>query len=219
MSIVYLPHEQKDAERTQRLVEAEGQQCLLIPGNFMDARTCKAAVETHVNRFGMISVLVNNASKQTLCDDITKIDLDAVESTFRTNILQMFAMSKYAVPHIERGGSIVNTTSTHAERGSATAVDFSATQGAVVSFTRSLSKQLMPKGIRVNAIALASKAAAPQRPAQSSLALQPMEGSSTDLPIGTNLQLKEIARSFVFLAGMESSSLSGQVLTAHPVDD
>lgn len=105
ISIVYLPEEQTDAEGTKTMVEKEGRKCVLIPGNLMDNETCKKAVEEHVRAFGKIHVLVNNASKQMMCDDIAKIDLDAVESTFRSNILQMFAMTKYAVAHMERGGS------------------------------------------------------------------------------------------------------------------
>ncbi len=87
------------------MVEAEGRQCLLIPGDLMDNETCRKAVQQHVDKFGKIHVLVNNASKQVMCPDITEIDLDTVESTFRSNILQMFAITKYAVPHMEKGGS------------------------------------------------------------------------------------------------------------------
>lgn len=98
VSIVYLPEEQPDAEDTKKMVEKEGRECLLIPGDLMDNETCRKAVEKHVEKFGTIHVLVNNASKQIMCDDIAKIHLDDVESTFRSNILQMFAMTKYAIP-------------------------------------------------------------------------------------------------------------------------
>lgn len=189
----------------------------------MDSRACKGAVEIHVNRFGMISVLVNNMSNQTLCDDITQIDLDTVEATFRTTVLHMFAITKYAVPHIERGGSIINTTSTQATRGSPTAVDYSASHGAVVSFTKSLDKQLTPKGIRVNAIAL-PPVTAPNPPAQvpsrPALERRPeVDSSGMALQIGDSIRRKEAARLFVFLAGLESAALSGQVLTALPVEE
>ena len=105
VTIVYLPEEQDDAEETKKMVEKEGQECLLIPGDLMDNETCRKAIEKHVEKFGKIHVLVNNASKQIMCQDITEIDLDEVESTFRSNILQMFAVTKYAVPHMEKGGS------------------------------------------------------------------------------------------------------------------
>lgn len=105
VSIVYLPEEQADAEDTKAMVEAEGRKCLLIPGNLMDNQTCENAVAEHVRVFGEIHILVNNASKQMMCDDITKIDLEDVESTFRSNILQIFAITKYCVPHMRQGGS------------------------------------------------------------------------------------------------------------------
>ena len=105
VSIVYLPEEQPDAEDTKKMVEKEGSKCLLIPGDLMDYSKCKAAVQKHVDAFGVIHVLVNNASKQIMCPDFAEIDLDNVESTFRSNILQMFAMTKYALPHMEKGGS------------------------------------------------------------------------------------------------------------------
>lgn len=221
VTIMYLPHEVKEAERTQRMVEAEGRACLLIAGDIMDSRACKGAVDIHVNRFGMISTLINNMSSQTLCDDIATMDLGAVEATFRTNVLHMFAITKYAVPHMERGGSIINTTSTQAERGSPTAVDYAATQGAVVAFTKSLDKQLASKGIRVNAIAIspgtASNPVTPARPSRQRL--PEVDSTGTVLHIGESIRRKEAARLFVFLAGLESAALSGQILTAHPVEE
>ena len=117
MSIVYLPEEQPDAEDTKKMVEKEGRQCLLIPGDLMDYSKCKDAIQKHVDAFGVIHVLVNNASKQMMCEDFAEIDLDNVESTFRSNILQMFAMTKYALPHMEKGGSYVTTHVPHSLPG------------------------------------------------------------------------------------------------------
>jgi NAD(P)-dependent dehydrogenase (short-subunit alcohol dehydrogenase family) len=105
VSIVYLPEEQTDAEETKKMVEKEGTKCLLIPGDLMDYSKCREAIQKHVDAFGVIHVLVNNASKQIMCEDFAEIDLDNVESTFRSNILQMFAMTKYALPHIKKGAS------------------------------------------------------------------------------------------------------------------
>lgn len=101
---MYLPEEQDDARETQKMVEKEGKECLLVPGNLMDNETCRKAVEQHMHKFGALHVLVNNASKQMMCEDISKINLDDVESIFRSNILQMFAVTKYAVPHMQKGG-------------------------------------------------------------------------------------------------------------------
>lgn len=105
VSIVYLPEEQADAEDTKKMVEKEGRKCLLIAGDLMDNNKCQEAVQKHVDAFGVIHVLVNNASKQMMCEDFAEIDLDNVESTFRSNILQMFAMTKYALPHMKKGAS------------------------------------------------------------------------------------------------------------------
>ena len=102
---MYLPEEQPDAEDTKKMVEKEGSKCLLISGDLMDYKKCKEAVDKHVEAFGVVHVLVNNASKQMMCEDFAEIDLDNVESTFKSNILQMFAMTKYALPHMKKGGS------------------------------------------------------------------------------------------------------------------
>lgn len=87
------------------MVEKEGKECLLVAGDLMDNDTCKEAVRKHVDKFGVIDVLVNNASKQFMCDDFANINLDYVESTFRSNILQMFAITKFALPHMKKGSS------------------------------------------------------------------------------------------------------------------
>ncbi|TFB04102.1 putative oxidoreductase [Trichoderma ghanense] len=216
VSIVYLPEEQPDAEETKKLVEREGRKCLLIPGNLMDNETCRKAVEQHVETFGALHVLVNNASKQVMCDDIAKIDLDVVESTFRSNILQMFAMTKYAVPHMEKGGSIINTTSTVAFRGTPAMVDYAATKGAITSFTQSLAKQLMPKGIRVNAVA-PGPVHTPLQPA--SRPPEQMEGFGKKSGIGRPGQPSEIAPSFIFLASKDAELYYGQILHAYPLGD
>lgn len=105
VTIVYLPEEQEDAEGTRNLVQNEGRECLLVAGNLMDNETCQKAVQQHVDKFGHIHVLVNNASKQLMCSDLKEINLDDVESTFRSNVLQMFAITKYALVHMEKGGS------------------------------------------------------------------------------------------------------------------
>lgn len=104
-------------------------------------------------RFGKVNILVNNASKQYTCKDFADIDLDKVENLFHTNIIQMFAVTKYALPHMTRGDSIINTTSTVTFRGSSSMVDYASSKGAIVGFTRSLAMQLVSKGIRVNAVA------------------------------------------------------------------
>jgi len=216
VSIVYLPEEQPDAEDTKKMVEKEGRECLLIPGDLMDNETCRKAVEKHMEKFGALHVLVNNASKQIMCDDISEIDLSKVESTFRSNILQMIAMCKYAVPHMQKGGSIINTTSTVAFRGTASLVDYAATKGAIASFTRALAKQLMPKGIRVNAVA-PGPVHTPLQPA--SRPAEQMEGYGKQSGVGRVGQPSEVAPSFVFLASKDSELFYGQIMHAYPIGD
>ena len=216
VTIVYLPEEQDDAEATKKLVEKEGRQCLLVAGDLMDQATCRRAVQEHVDAYGTLHVLVNNASKQIQCDDFAAIDLDAVESTFRSNVLQMFAVTKYALPHMPKGGSIINTTSTVAFRGSASLVDYAATKGAIVGFTRALAKQLLPRGIRVNAVA-PGPVHTPLQPA--SRTPEQMEKFGKRSQLGRVGQPSEIAPSFIFLASKDSELYYGQVLHAYPLGD
>ncbi|XRM38042.1 hypothetical protein ABZX51_001481 [Aspergillus tubingensis] len=153
VTIVYLPEEEEDAQDTKKMVEAEGKSCHLFSGDLRSRETCRKAVEEHMNTYKKLNILVNNASKQFMCKDFAQIDLDNVTSTFESNIIQMFAITKFALPHLSKGDSIINTTSTVAFRGTSGMVDYSATKGAIVSFTRSLAAQLKTKGIRVNAVA------------------------------------------------------------------
>ncbi|KAL8424043.1 hypothetical protein RB596_004030 [Gaeumannomyces avenae] len=216
VTIVYLPEEEEDARETKRLVEKEDRQCLLFAGNLMDNSTCQKAVQAHVDKFGKIHVLVNNASKQVMCDKIEEIDLDDVQSTFQSNIIQMFAITKFAVPHMEKGGSIINTTSTVAFRGTGSMVDYAATKGAIASFTYALSKQLMPRGIRVNAVA-PGPVHTPLQPA--SRPAEQMEGFGKQSGLGRVGQPSEIAPSFVFLASKDATLYHGQILHAYPLGD
>ncbi|KAK2733451.1 hypothetical protein FQN57_002105 [Myotisia sp. PD_48] len=216
ITIVYLPEEHDDAVATEQAVKKEGRSCLLIAGNLMDIDTCKDAVDQHVKKYGRVDVLVNNASKQIMCDDFTEIDLENVQSTFQSNIIQMFAMTKFSLPHMKKGSSIINTTSTVAFRGTKAMIDYSATKGAIVSFTRSLAKNLMPKGIRVNAVA-PGPVHTPIQPA--SRPPEQMEGFGSGSSIGRPGQPSEIAPSYIFLASNEASLYYGQILHAYPFGD
>ncbi|KAF7588906.1 hypothetical protein BBP40_005021 [Aspergillus hancockii] len=202
VSISYLPEEQEDAEETKRLVEAEKRTCLLLPGDLSNQETCRKAVEEHIKKFQKLNVLVNNASKQYMCQDLADIDLDKVEESFQTNIIQMFALSKFALPHLSQGDSIINTTSTVAFKGSKGLVDYAATKGAIVGFTRALAKQLMPKGIRVNAVAPGPVYTPIQVDTRNE---EDMEGFAAGSSIGRPGQPSEVATSFVFLASSDAS--------------
>ncbi|KAM5474318.1 hypothetical protein MauCBS54593_001892 [Microsporum audouinii] len=216
ITIVYLPEEQEDAEATAHAVKREGKECLLIPGNLMDNKTCENAVASHIKKYGGLDVLVNNASKQILCQEFSEIDLDIVQSTFQSNILQMIAMSKFSIPHMKKGSSIINTTSVTAFRGSGSFVDYSSTKGAIVSFTRALAQNVMPRGIRVNAVA-PGPVHTPIQPA--SRPAEQMEGFGSGSKIGRPGQPSEIAPSFIFLASKEASLYYGQILHPYPFGD
>ncbi|EGD87090.1 hypothetical protein H112_05613 [Trichophyton rubrum D6] len=216
VTIIYLREEQEDAEVTAEAIRKEGRECLLYPGNLTDEPTCKYAVAEHVKKFGRIDILVNNASRQFLCKDFTTINLNTVKDTFESNILQMITMCKYAVPHMEKGSSIINTSSVTAFRGSGSLIDYASTKGAIISFTKSLAKNLMPKGIRVNAVA-PGPVHTPIQPA--SRPAEQMEGFGSGSQIGRPGQPSEVAPSFIFLASKEASLYYGQVLHPYPLGD
>lgn len=210
ISVVYL-NEHKDAEETRRLVEEQGQSCLLIAGDVADEAFCKQAVEKTVKELGRLDILVNNAAVQYPQDSIEAITSSQLEKTFRTNIFAYFYMTKAALPHLHKGSTIINTTSVTAYRGSDHLLDYSATKGAIVAFTRSLSKALLDKGIRVNGVApgpiwtpLIAATMKDDDPAQ----------FGSDSPMGRAGEPEEIAPSYVFLASDDSSYMTGQVL--HP---
>ena len=153
ISINYLPAEQGNAEETKRLAEGGltgGGKCLLIPYDLEKRESVHEVVDRHVMEYGGLDILVNNASRKVRCQRLEDIDTDAVESAF---ILQMMALTKFALPHIPDGGNIINMASVVAIRGTSSLVDYASAKGAAVSFTRSLSKQLAKRGIRVNAVA------------------------------------------------------------------
>ncbi|KAJ5865411.1 uncharacterized protein N7529_007327 [Penicillium soppii] len=216
ITIVYLPQEQRDAEDTKKMVEAENKKCHLIPGDLRKYEFCRQAVEEHLQQHGALNVLVNNASKQYSCSNFAEIDLAKVEDTFQSNILQMIAITKYALPHMSKGDSIINNTSVVTFRGTSGMVDYAATKGAIVGFTRSLAKQLMPKGIRVNAVApgvIYTPIQADTRDAES------MKDLGAGKSLGRPGQASEVATSFVFLATPDSSFYYGQILHCYPLGD
>jgi NAD(P)-dependent dehydrogenase (short-subunit alcohol dehydrogenase family) len=152
IAIVYL-EEHKDANATRDLVAREGSEAIILSGDVGDEDFCEAVVEATVEQFGRLDILVNNAAEQHETDDVRNIDAAQVERTFRTNIFSMFFMVKHALRHMPKGGTIINTTSVTAYQGHKTLIDYSATKGAIVTLTRSLSEALAKDGIRVNAVA------------------------------------------------------------------
>jgi NAD(P)-dependent dehydrogenase (short-subunit alcohol dehydrogenase family) len=210
VAIVYL-EEHDDAKETKRLVEEEDGRCLLIPGDVKKRSFCEKAVSRTVKQLGRLDVLVNNAAVQYPEEDFLAITDEHLEDTFRTNILSFFYTTQAALPHMGEGSTIVNSTSVTAYRGSEHLVDYAATKGAIVAFTRSLSTQLAEKGIRVNAVA-PGPIWTPLIPASFDKKHVAKFGQKT--PLGRPGQPEEVAPAYVFLASDDSSYMTGQVL--HP---
>ncbi len=208
--LIYLD-EHDDANETRRLVEGEGRSCLLLAGDVSDARFCRKAVARAVDRYGRIDVLVNNAAEQHARDTFEQIELEQVERTFRTNFFAYFVFVKAALPHMVPGSAIINTASVTAYRGSGHLIDYSATKGAIVAFTRSLSKALVGRGIRVNGVA-PGPIWTPLIPA--TFPKEHVQSFGSDTPMGRAGQPAEVGPCYVLLASADGSYMTGQVL--HP---
>jgi NAD(P)-dependent dehydrogenase (short-subunit alcohol dehydrogenase family) len=208
VAIVYL-NEHRDAEATKRQVEEEGRRCLMIAGDVGDEAFCRQAVEQAVAELGRLNILVNNAAEQHPQKSISDISAEQLERTFRTNIFAMFYLVKAALPHLGEGDSIINTTSVTAYRGSPGLLDYSATKGAIVAFTRSLAMNLVEKGIRVNAVA-PGPIWTPLIP--STFDEEHVATFGSDTPMKRAGQPEEVGPSYVYLASRDSSYVSGQVL-------
>ena len=210
VAVAYL-NEHKDAQETQRLVEEKGRQCVLISGDLGQELNCRQTVEEAVQKLGRLDILVNNAAEQHPQDSIADISVEQLERTFRTNIFSYFFMVKAALPHLKAGACIINTASVVAYKGSEQLLDYSATKGAVIAFTRSLSQSLVKQGIRVNAVA-PGPIWTPLIP--STFPEEKVETFGQDTPMQRAGQPEEVAPSYVFLASDDSSYITGQVL--HP---
>ena len=206
--IVYLD-EHEDAKETKRQVEEEGQKCLLLSGDIGNEEFCKEIVKKTIDTFGQLDILVNNAAEQHPQKSISAITAEQLEKTFRTNIFSYFYLTKAALPHLKQGSSIINTASVTAYKGNEQLVDYSATKGAVVSFTRSLSMQLIGKGIRVNGVA-PGPIWTPLIPSTFTSDQVAKFGSTT--PMKRPGQPEEVAPCYIFLASDDSSYMSGQIL-------
>jgi NAD(P)-dependent dehydrogenase (short-subunit alcohol dehydrogenase family) len=211
VAILYLC-EHDDAAETKRIVEAEGRRAITIAGDVGDKDYCDRAVAETVRTLGKLDILVNNAAEQHPDKEITDISEEQLKRTFQTNIFGYFFMVQAARPHLKQGSAIINCTSVTMYQGSKELLDYSATKGAITAFTRSLSENLIDKGIRVNGVA----------PGPIWTPLNPFGGSTPDkmehfgesVPMGRPGQPNEVAPSFLFLACEDSSYMSGQVL--HP---
>ena len=206
IAIVYLS-EDEDALETKKLVEKEGQSCLIIEGDLKDEKFCRSVVSKCLEEYKSIDVLVNNAAFQDPKNKIEDISTAQLHKTFETNIYPYFYLVKEAMKHLKNGATIINTTSVTAYRGSEHLLDYSSTKGAIVSFTRSLSKMLAKKGIRVNAVA-PGPIWTPLIPST----FKDVTDFGKDTPMGRAGQPSEVAPAFVYLACEDSSYVTGQVI-------
>ncbi len=206
--ISYL-EEHEDAEETKQLIEAEGRKCLLIAGDIGDEDFCKTIVNQTIEQFGKVDILVNNAAEQHPQKSLLNITSAQLEKTFRTNIFSYFHMAKMVLPHLKKGASIINTASITAYKGHDQLLDYSATKGAIVTFTRSLAESLSKQGIRVNGVA-PGPIWTPLIP--STFTEDHVATFGSDTPMGRAGQPHELAPSYVFLASDDSSYISGQII-------
>ncbi|MNI50615.1 General stress protein 39 [compost metagenome] len=208
MVISYL-NEHTDAEVTKRQVEQEGRKCILVSGDIGVEAFCQDLINKTVEGLGKLDILINNAAEQHPQEKIEYITNEQLERTFRTNIFSMFYLTKAAMPHLGQGSTIVNTTSITAYRGSPQLLDYSATKGAILAFTRSLSMNLISKGIRVNAVA-PGPIWTPLIP--STFDEKKVSEFGASQPMKRPGQPEELAPAFVYLASDDSSYVSGQVM-------
>lgn len=208
--IIYL-NEHNDAEYTKSQVEENGRRCLLISGDVSNEEFCKEAVQRTVEAFEHLDILVNCAGEIYLKENIEDISQMQIEKTFKTNVFSIFYMVKAAIKHLPAGSSIINTTSITAYRGNGELLDYSSSKGAITSLTRSLSHNLLPKGIRVNGVA-PGPIWTPFIPSYMSSDMVSHFGDDT--PMERAGQPVEVAPCYVFLASEDASYMSGQIL--HP---
>ncbi len=207
VAIVYYDEDQ-DAEDTRAMVENDWEgECLLLRGDIKEKAFCQKAIHEVIEKFGKINIVINNAAVQFPEDSLQGISEEHLLDTFNTNIISFFYMSQLALPHMRKGDRIINTTSVTAYRGSESLIDYSATKGAIVSFTRALSKNLAPSGILVNGVA-PGPIWTPLIPAT----FDDVTKFGADTPLGRAGQPSEVAPAYVFLASEDSSYITGQII-------
>ena len=207
--ISYLQEEEPDAQETAQVVEESGKKAVKVPGDISEEAQCERVVARAVEEFGKIDVLVNNAAHQMTVDGIADISSDLLDRTFKTNIYAMFWLVKAALPHMQEGGSIINVASIQAYQPSPTLLPYSATKGAIVTFTKGLAQEVVQYGLRANTVA--------PGPVWTPIIPASMPGETVSQfggtsPMGRPAQPAELAPAFVFLASQESSFVNGETL-------
>ncbi|MCR0982341.1 SDR family oxidoreductase [Roseomonas populi] len=212
VAIAYLPAEETDARAVAKLIEAAGRKAVLLPGDVSDEAFCGKLVSDAVAQLGGLDILVNNAGKQTAVDSIAELTTEQFDATFKTNVYAMFWITKAALPHMKPGSAIINTSSIQAMQPSPALLDYAPTKAAILNFTKALAKQVMEKGIRVNAVA----------PGPFWTPLQPSGGQPQEkvekfggeTVFGRPGQPAELAAAYVLLASQEASYMTGECISA-----
>lgn len=213
VAIAYLPTEEPDAKHVLEVIEKAGVKAFAYPGDLSDPAYCRQLVEASVEALGGLDIIVNNAGRQIVQERVEDLSDEQWEATFRTNVFSMFWITKAALPHLPPGSSIINTSSIQAYKPSPLLLDYATTKAAINSFTKGLSEQLAPRGIRVNAVA----------PGPIWTPLQVSDGQPKEkLPdfgkssaLGRAGQPIECAPAYVFLASSESSYVIGETLNVN----
>ena len=205
----YSDYEQQDADRTKERIQEFGQKCLLIPGDLRDPHHCGQVIQQTLNQFGKLNILVNNHGVQFPQESLLDISNEQLHATFQTNIYAFFYMTKAALPHLTAGDAIINTASVVAYEGNKKLIDYSATKGAIVGFTRALSQNLADQDIRVNAVA-PGPIWTPLIP--SSFSAEDVQTFGLETPMKRAGQPFELAPAYVYLASNDSRYVSGQVI-------
>ncbi|WP_312799980.1 SDR family oxidoreductase [Pseudomonas sp.] len=208
----YLPEEEADAKEVVQLIEAEGRKAVCVPGDLKSEAFCNELIGKAKDALGGLDILVNVAGKQTAVEDIANLTTDQFDATYKTNVYALFWLCKAAIPHMPAGAAIINTTSIQAVQPSETLLDYAPTKAAITAFTKALAKQVISKGIRVNAVA----------PGPFWTTLQPSGGQPQEkIPsFGSETVFKrpgqpaELAPIYVILASQESSYVTGEVYGA-----
>jgi NAD(P)-dependent dehydrogenase (short-subunit alcohol dehydrogenase family) len=207
--ISYLSEEEPDAQETAQVVEEAGKRAVKVPGDISEESQCQAVIQTAVDEFGKVDVLVNNAAHQMTVSSIADISTELLDRTFKTNIYAMFWLVKAALPHMQEGGSIINVGSIQAYQPSPTLLPYSATKGAIVTFTKGLAMEVVQYGLRANTVA--------PGPVWTPIIPASMPGETVSQfggtsPMGRPAQPAELAPAFVFLASQESGFINGETL-------
>lgn len=213
IALSYLPDEEEDARHVCSIIEGAGRAAFRFPGDLSDGDFCRAVVEDAASALGGLDAVVNNAGRQIAIENLEDLDDEQWDHTYDVNIRAIYRISKAALPHLEAGSTIVNTTSIQAYNPSPHLIDYASTKAAINNFTKGLGQQLAPRGIRVNAVA----------PGPIWTPLQVSDGQPKDAlpefgrstPLGRAGQPTELAPAYVFLTSPESSYVIGETLNVN----